>query len=307
MLARTFAARTAAEHAEQRMAFLADIGEILHSSLAVEETFDALLHLIVPELASCCVVEVLDATGRVRRAHVMHGDPDDEGARRASRRISTAAGALPFAARHRRGGCRAHGHRERRASALARRGRRAPRAPSRPAALVAHHPAAARARPRARRAHARARGRRGSLFRGRPLARAGARAARRVRARQRAAVRRGAPRGARARGRARRGVARPAHAAQRHRDVRHGAARRRVGRRGARPRDARDDPALRALGTAAHPGPAGRERDRRGRALARARRGGSARCSSRAPSSCTASWPPSARSSSSPSRWTGFP
>jgi PAS domain S-box-containing protein len=75
MLARTFAARTAAEHAEQRMAFLADIGEILHSSLAVEETFDALLHLIVPELASCCVVEVLDAAGRVRRAHVMHGDP----------------------------------------------------------------------------------------------------------------------------------------------------------------------------------------------------------------------------------------
>jgi len=75
MLARTFAARTAAERAEQRMAFLADIGEILHSSLAVEETFDALLHLIVPELASCCVVEVLDATGRVRRAHVRHGDP----------------------------------------------------------------------------------------------------------------------------------------------------------------------------------------------------------------------------------------
>ena len=75
MLARTLAARTAAERAEQRMAFLADIGEILHSSLAVEETFDALLHLIVPELASCCVVEVLDATGRVRRAHVMHGDP----------------------------------------------------------------------------------------------------------------------------------------------------------------------------------------------------------------------------------------
>ena len=75
MLARTFAARTAAELAEQRMTFLAEIGEILHSSLAVEETFDALLHLIVPDLASCCVAEVLDATGRVRRAHVMHGDP----------------------------------------------------------------------------------------------------------------------------------------------------------------------------------------------------------------------------------------
>ena len=75
MLARTFTSSAAAEHAEQRMAFLADIGEILHSSLAVEETFDALLHLIVPELASCCVVEVLDASGRARRAHVMHGDP----------------------------------------------------------------------------------------------------------------------------------------------------------------------------------------------------------------------------------------
>ena len=68
MLARTFAARTTAERAEQRMAFLAEIGEILHSSLAVEETFDALLHLIVPEVASCCVVEVLEASGRVRRA-----------------------------------------------------------------------------------------------------------------------------------------------------------------------------------------------------------------------------------------------
>jgi len=75
LLARTRAARTAAEAAERRMAFLADVGEILHSSLAIEETFDALLHLIIPELASCCVVDVLDATGQVRRAHVVHGDP----------------------------------------------------------------------------------------------------------------------------------------------------------------------------------------------------------------------------------------
>jgi PAS domain S-box-containing protein len=75
LLARTHAARTAAEAAERRMAFLADVGEILHSSLAIEETFDALLHLIVPELANCCVVDVLDPAGRLRRAHVMHGDP----------------------------------------------------------------------------------------------------------------------------------------------------------------------------------------------------------------------------------------
>ena len=75
LLGREHAARTAAEAAERRMAFLADASEILHSSLATEETFDALLHLIVPELAICCVVDVLDATGRVRRAHVVHGDP----------------------------------------------------------------------------------------------------------------------------------------------------------------------------------------------------------------------------------------
>jgi PAS domain S-box-containing protein len=76
LLAREHDARTAAEAAERRMTFLADASEILHSSLAVEETFDALLQLIVPELAMCCAVDLLDAGGRVRRAHVVHGDPD---------------------------------------------------------------------------------------------------------------------------------------------------------------------------------------------------------------------------------------
>jgi PAS domain S-box-containing protein len=75
LLAREHEARTAAEAAEKRMTFLASSGEILHSSLAVEETFDALLRLIVPELAICCVVDVVDATGQIRRAHVVHGDP----------------------------------------------------------------------------------------------------------------------------------------------------------------------------------------------------------------------------------------
>jgi signal transduction histidine kinase len=75
LLAREHDARTAAEAAEKRMTFLASSGEILHSSLAVEETFDALLRLIVPELAICCVVDVVDATGQIRRAHVVHGDP----------------------------------------------------------------------------------------------------------------------------------------------------------------------------------------------------------------------------------------
>jgi PAS domain S-box-containing protein len=75
LLAREHEARTAAETAERRMTFLAEASEILHSSLAVEETFDALLRLIVPEVAICCVVDVVDATGHIRRAHVVHGDP----------------------------------------------------------------------------------------------------------------------------------------------------------------------------------------------------------------------------------------
>jgi PAS domain S-box-containing protein len=75
LLARTRAARAAAQASERRMKFLADASEILHSSLAVEQTFDTLLHLIVPEHAICCVVDLLEDDGRVRRAHIMHGDP----------------------------------------------------------------------------------------------------------------------------------------------------------------------------------------------------------------------------------------
>jgi PAS domain S-box-containing protein len=75
LLAREHEARTAAEAAERRMTFLAEASEILHTSLAVEDTFDALLRLIVPEVAICCVVDVVDATGQIRRAHVVHGDP----------------------------------------------------------------------------------------------------------------------------------------------------------------------------------------------------------------------------------------
>jgi PAS domain S-box-containing protein len=75
LLTREREARAAAEAAERRMAFLASASEVLHSSLAIEETFDALLRVIVPDIAICCVVDVVDATGQIRRAHVVHGDP----------------------------------------------------------------------------------------------------------------------------------------------------------------------------------------------------------------------------------------
>jgi PAS domain S-box-containing protein len=76
LLAREHEARTAAELAERRMAFLAGASELLHSSLAVEETFAALLRLIVPAMAVCCVVDIVDRPGHIRRAHVVHADPE---------------------------------------------------------------------------------------------------------------------------------------------------------------------------------------------------------------------------------------
>ena len=75
LLIRETQARAAAESAERRMEFLANASDILHSSLAAEETFVALLQLIVPELASCCIIDVVEESGRVRRAHVVHDDP----------------------------------------------------------------------------------------------------------------------------------------------------------------------------------------------------------------------------------------
>jgi hypothetical protein len=68
-------ARAAAEAAERRMQFLTEASELLHSSLDVKETFGALVRLIVPQLASCCVIDLVDESGRVHRAHSAHADP----------------------------------------------------------------------------------------------------------------------------------------------------------------------------------------------------------------------------------------
>lgn len=74
LLLHAMEARAAAEAAEFRFAFLARASEVLHSSLAYEDTFAALVRLIVPELASYCVVDVVDEAGIVRRLRVVHGD-----------------------------------------------------------------------------------------------------------------------------------------------------------------------------------------------------------------------------------------
>src|SRR5215207_41810 len=75
LLHRETAARHTAEVAERRVAFLANASEILHSSLDYEGTFEALLRLIVPDLALFAAIDILEDSGRIRRLHVVHGDP----------------------------------------------------------------------------------------------------------------------------------------------------------------------------------------------------------------------------------------
>jgi PAS domain S-box-containing protein len=71
-------ARQAAEAAERRVAFLSNASEILHSSLDYERTFDALLRLIVPELALFAAIDVVEDSGRIRRVNIVHGDPEKQ-------------------------------------------------------------------------------------------------------------------------------------------------------------------------------------------------------------------------------------
>jgi PAS domain S-box-containing protein len=78
LLVREMDARAAAEAAQRRIAFLARASDVLHSSLAYEETFRTLLDLIVPVLATYCVIDVVDEGGAVRRLHVVHADPDKQ-------------------------------------------------------------------------------------------------------------------------------------------------------------------------------------------------------------------------------------
>ncbi|MEP7064542.1 MAG: ATP-binding protein [Gemmatimonadota bacterium] len=78
LLAREKEARAVAEDAKQRIDFLSRAGDVLHSSLAYEETFRTLLDLVVPALATYCVADVVDESGAVRRLHVVHADPQKQ-------------------------------------------------------------------------------------------------------------------------------------------------------------------------------------------------------------------------------------
>jgi PAS domain S-box-containing protein len=78
LLVHAMDAQAAAEAAQRRIAFLARASDVLHSSLAYEETFRTLLDLIVPVLATYCVIDVVDEGGAVRRLYIVHADPDKQ-------------------------------------------------------------------------------------------------------------------------------------------------------------------------------------------------------------------------------------
>ncbi|HEX9985934.1 MAG TPA: HAMP domain-containing sensor histidine kinase [Thermoanaerobaculia bacterium] len=71
-------ARTAAEREERRAAFLAAAGQQMTSSLDYEETVAMLAHLVVPNLAELCVVDMLEPDGSLRRTAAAHRNPEDD-------------------------------------------------------------------------------------------------------------------------------------------------------------------------------------------------------------------------------------
>ncbi|HET7712490.1 MAG TPA: ATP-binding protein [Thermoanaerobaculia bacterium] len=71
-------ARASAERGERRAAFLASAGQALTSSLDFEQTVNTLARVIVPNLAECCVIDIVDPEGGLRRAAVSHRNPKME-------------------------------------------------------------------------------------------------------------------------------------------------------------------------------------------------------------------------------------
>jgi PAS domain S-box-containing protein len=69
------AARAAAEAAQARLTFLADVSLALATSLEYETTLEKLPRLAIPFLADWCMVDILEADGSLRRLPVAYTDP----------------------------------------------------------------------------------------------------------------------------------------------------------------------------------------------------------------------------------------
>jgi PAS domain S-box-containing protein len=76
LIARERIARDDAESVRDRLAFLADVGAVLTTSLDYSETLDRAVHLALPRLGDYCNVLIEDEQGRMR--HVAWGHVDRE-------------------------------------------------------------------------------------------------------------------------------------------------------------------------------------------------------------------------------------
>lgn len=70
--ARLYAAE---QRAARQLRFAADAGNVLARSLQLDETFEALLRLVVPALGDCAVINLREEDGRVRVVAIRHADP----------------------------------------------------------------------------------------------------------------------------------------------------------------------------------------------------------------------------------------
>jgi len=78
LLRREREARAAAEQAERRAAFLAEVGMVLDASLDYEEAFRKLVRLAIPRLADYCLIDEMEADGGTRRIARAHVDPEKQ-------------------------------------------------------------------------------------------------------------------------------------------------------------------------------------------------------------------------------------
>lgn len=78
LLRREREARTAAEQAERRAAFLAEVGMVLDDALDYETAFRKLVQLTIPRLADYCLIDEMEADGGTRRIARAHVDPEKQ-------------------------------------------------------------------------------------------------------------------------------------------------------------------------------------------------------------------------------------
>ena len=80
LLAEATSARADADRERERASFLAHVTDVLTASLDFTESLRTIARLIVPRLATVCVVDIVDDTGEVRRMDVVGGPPAGKGA-----------------------------------------------------------------------------------------------------------------------------------------------------------------------------------------------------------------------------------